>query len=265
MGIFEAIKKGFGVSLKALPLVVVLFVFNLIWNLINIPLTPAPGTTPTPQATMIAFIASVIFILTSIFVQSGSLALVRDQLKQGAMKLGSFASYGSKFYVRLFLINLLLILIIFVAALIAGVTVAAAGAVKNAVLTVAATVIAVIVGLIAIYYLLLLAMSPYVLVCEELGAVESLKRSFRVVKRSLLKVLGLIIVVLLITLGIGLLAGFLSGAATAFLPARVGQVIVAIVSSAVNGYLGIVMMGAFIAYYLGLVAQDNAPGAAKVF
>ena len=47
MGMLEAIKKGFGVASKNLVLILVLFVFNLIWNMANIavmsPIVPAPG------------------------------------------------------------------------------------------------------------------------------------------------------------------------------------------------------------------------------
>ena len=41
MGIIEAIKKGFGVASRNLGLVLVLFVFNLIWNIVNVAIMPA--------------------------------------------------------------------------------------------------------------------------------------------------------------------------------------------------------------------------------
>ena len=47
MGIIEAIKRGFGIATKMFVLVLILFVFNAVWNIGMIPLTrqfvPQPG------------------------------------------------------------------------------------------------------------------------------------------------------------------------------------------------------------------------------
>ena len=83
MGMLEAIKRGFGVASKNLALVLVLFVFNLIWNMINLAFMPAGATAaPTagattipaipPEAVLSTLAISVLFIFVSIFMQGGS-------------------------------------------------------------------------------------------------------------------------------------------------------------------------------------------------
>lgn len=262
MGVIEAIKKGFGTASKNLGLVLVLFIFNLIWNLASIPFARpglmGPGAPPpTPQVTAAALIFSIVFILLSIFVQGGSLGLVRDYIKEGKMKLANFPSYGLKYYLRLLGLGLIIILIIGIVALIAALIVAATAPLNNTVVTIVATVVAIIIGVLGLYYVLLLMMSPYSLICEELGIIESLKRSVGVVRKALGRVILLLVLVILISLGIGFVIGFLTGLISAAIPAGAGQVLIGIVTSAYNGYLGVVMMAAFIVFYLALIGKEK--------
>lgn len=252
MGIIEAIKKGFGVATKSMGLVIVLFVFNLIFNMISIPLAVTPGTVPSPQTTSAALIFSIIFILASVFIQGGTLGLVRDYIKEGKMKLNSLASYGLKYYMRLFVLGALIILIITVVALIASLIVTATTPLNNTVITVLASIIAIIIGGVGLYYILLLVMAPYSIVCDETGIIESMKKSLKLVRKVILKVILLILAIILISLGIGFIVGFLTGIATVAMPARGGQVVIGIVNSLLNGYLGIVMTAAFMGFYLSL-------------
>jgi hypothetical protein len=146
MGMLEAIKKGFGVASKNLMLVFVLFVFNLIWNMVNIAImpvgvVPAPGadaaTAPVvpPEAALTTLAFSILFILVSIFMQGGSLGVVRDYIKEGKMKLSQFASYGLKYYLRLLGLGLVIILFVFIIAVIAALIVAATAPLNNVIAT----------------------------------------------------------------------------------------------------------------------------------
>lgn len=257
MGIMEAIKKGFGVAAKCLGLVLVLIIFNLIWNLVSIPFMPKPGAGLTPQLTLAAVTFSIIFILISIFVQGGVLGLVKDYVKQGKVKLADFASYGLKYYLRLLGLGLLIILVVLVIGLIAALIIAVTTPLNNTVVTVIAAIIAIAIGAIGLYFVLLLIMSPYVLVCDELGVIESMKRSIGVVRRAIGKVLILLVLLILISLGIGLLIGFITGLITVAMPAQAGQVIVGIISSIFNGYLGLVMTASFMIFYLALTSKEK--------
>ncbi|MDP3804237.1 MAG: hypothetical protein Q8Q87_01655 [Candidatus Omnitrophota bacterium] len=255
-GILEAIKKGFGVAAKNLGLVLILIVFNMIGSLVSMPFAIQPGQTPTPQVTASALIFSVVFILISIFFQGASLGLIRDYVKGGIAKLGSFASYGIKYYLRLLSLGLLIILIIGIVALVAGLIVAATTPLNNAIVTNIAIAVAVaIVAVVGLLYFIPLTLSPYALVCGELGVIAAMKSSLATAKKPFSRVLLLVllfVLLILIALGIGLVIGFLVGLLTAVMPAAAGRIAMAIVTSIINGYLGVMMTGSFMVFYLGL-------------
>lgn len=263
MGIMDAVKKGFALTAKALPLILILFGFNLVWNLASIPFAQ-PAATPNPQVTASALGLSLLFILISIFVQGSSLGLVRDTIKEGAMKLSQFVAYGAKYYLRLLLLGILIVLIIAIIALVAAVVVAVTAPLNNVVVTIVAAVIAIAIAAAGLYAILLLMLSPYALVCEELGVVASMKRSMEVVKKSIGKVILLLVVLILIALGAGFVIGFLTGLITAAMPVQASQIVIGVINSAFNGYFGIVMLGSFMAFYLAIAGKEKV-AAQKVF
>lgn len=269
MGILEAIKKGFGVASKNLALILVLFIFNLIWNIVNITLLPA-GALPTlrtaaaappavsPQVSLAVFAFSLLFILVSIFMQGGSLGVIRDYIKEGKTKLAQFASCGLKYYLRLLGLSILIILLVLITAVIAALIIVAATPLNNVVVTVIAAIIAVAIGLAGIYFVALFVLSPYSLICEEVGIIEAMKRSIRVVKKAFWRVVLLLLLLILIAVGIGVLLGILTGLLTLVIPAKAGQIVIGVVNSLFNGYFGIVMMAAFMAFYLTLAGKEKA-------
>ena len=271
----EAIKKGFGVASKNMALVLVLFVFNLVWNMINIAIIPAgampapganAGTAPVipPETALMTLVFSILFVLVSIFMQGGSLGLVRDYIKEGKAKLGAFASYGLKYYLRLLGLGLIVILLVLIVAVIAALIVAATAPLNNVIATVIASIIAIAIGLVGIYFVILLVMSPYTMVSDEIGVIEAMKRSMRVVKKSFGKILLLLVLLVLIAIGIGVLLGVATGLLTVALPLKIGQMVIGVVNSLFNGYFGIVMMASFMALYLALAGQEKTV-AQKVF
>jgi hypothetical protein len=260
-GVFEAIKKGFGIATKGLGLVSILIVFNIIGNLLSIPFAIDPAQTPTAEQTTAAIIFAVIFILISIFVQGGALALVRDYVKEGKMKLASFASYGAKYYLKLLGLGVLIVLIIAVVAIIAALLIAVTAPLNNIIISSIAIAIAIAIGVVAaLLYFIPLALSPYALMCEDLGIIASMKRGLAVARKPFVRVFMLVILFLamfLISLGIGLVFGFIVGMISALIPEMAAKILMAVVTSIINGYLGVVMMGGFMVYYLGLVAKTE--------
>jgi len=260
-GVFEAIKRGFGIATKSLNLVLILIIFNLAGNLASMPFIIAPGQTPTNQVIAGALIFTTIFILISIFIQGGALCLVRDIIKEGKMKLASFASYGAKYYFKLLGLGVLMVLIIGIVALIAALIIAVTAPLNNPVISGIAIAIAIAIGVIAsLFYFIPFALSPYALICEGLGVIASMKRGLVVAKKPFVRVFLLILlfaILILISLGVGVVFGFIVGLVGAMLPAMGGKVLMAVVTSIINGYLGIVMMAAFMVYYLGLAANTE--------
>jgi len=260
-GVFEAIKRGFGIATKSLGLVLVLIVFNLIGNLVSIPFEVPAGQAPSPQMMPATIILIMVVVLISIFIQGGALGLVRDAIKEGRMKLASFASYGAKYYLKLLGLGVLIILIIGIVALIAGLLIAVTVPLKNAVVSAVAIAFAIAIGVIAsLFYFIPFTLSPYALICEDLGVIAALKRSLTVAKKPFIRILLLIllfVVVILISLGIGMVLGFIVGLISSMMPAMAGKILMAVAASVINGYLGVAMMAAFMVYYLSLAAKGE--------
>lgn len=265
MGIIEVVKKGFVVATKNLGLVLILFIFNLIGNLISLPLTPEQGTQPSAAMTAPLLAFTVIFILISIFIQGGTLGAVRDYAKEGKMRLNIFAAYGAKYYVKLLLLGIFIVAVVVVVALIAALLVAATAPLNSRPITVIATIIAIIIGIIAtLLYFIPLTLSPYALVCDESGVVEAIKKSLKTAKKPFSRVFALLllfIVLLLISIGVVLVIGYIVNIVIALLPAGAGRIITAAVTSIINGYLGVVMTASFMTYYMMLSSKDNTSGA----
>lgn len=254
MGVIEAIKKGFGVAAKGMALVAVLFAFNLIGNLATLPFTPEPGAAVAAQATLPLLAISLIFILISIFIQGGSLGLVRDIFKEGKMKIASLVQYGAKYYVRLLVLGIIILLLVAVVALLAALVVGLTAPLNNALISgiAVALVLAVTVAL-ALCFFIPFILSPYAIVCDELGAIEALKKGIAVGRNPFSRVftlLLLVVLLVLIALGVGFLIGLLVGLVSVVIPAGAARILMLVVSSAVNSYLGVVATAAFMGYYL---------------
>lgn len=257
MGVIQAIGKGFGIATKSLGLVMVLFVFNVAGSVASLPFAAvAPGATATPQLTIGALIFSIAFILISIFVQGGTLGLVRDSIKEGKMNLAAMAQYGMKYYLRLLGLGILIVLIIAIVALIAGLIIAVTAPLNNPVVTTIAVVIAIAIAIImGLLFFIPFTLSPYAIVCDEAGVVDSMKKGLDVARKPFVRVfvlLALIVLLVLIALLIGFVVGFLIGLITAFVPAGIGRGVMMVVTSALNGYLGVVITASFMAFYLAL-------------
>ena len=226
MGIIESIKKGFSVAFRSMDLVLALFVFGFIWNLINV-FAFKNTENPTTQEAVLMIITGIVFILFTIFMQAGSLGYVCDRVKTGSANLSSFASSGGKYYLRILVIGL-------------------------------------IVGAVAVVFILLMFLAPYIAVSEERKAIESLKKSVSTVKANFLRILGVFGLLILIGFVFGLVVGLVFALVSLGVKGPAADVIFSALSSFVNSYLGVVVTGAFMNYYLALASNSkpNASGAA---
>lgn len=248
MGIGESIQKGFGIAKKSGSLIILLFVFSAVFNLMNVFLAPAnqdPNTPPSPV--MIA--AGVVFLFLSIYFQSGSMGYVRDLLKTGSATLANFKATAGKYYLRLLCLGIVVSLVIGVFMLVAAL---ALGFLRGN-LAPLGVVLAIFFGALGIYFVVLFFLSPYAAVVDEKKVGESIKLSMKLVKKNILFLLGLVLLLVLIGFGIGLLLGaILAGVSFLIKAEMVTQIIFALLSSAVNSYLGVVVTGAFMSFYLSL-------------
>ena len=253
MGIGETIQKGFGATKKSMPLVLLLFGFGLVFNLVNLflaPKNPDPDAPPSPLLVALG----ITFIFISIFFQAGSMAFVRDLVKTGKASLGNFSAGGGKYYLRLLMLGIVVSLIIGVFVLLAALAVAF---LKDNLAPVG-VVLAIFSGALGIYFVVMLFLSPYAAVVDEKGVGESIKISMKLVKKNVLTLLGVSAILIVIGFGIGVLLGaVLAGLAYAVKQEMVNQVVFAFLSSWVNAYLGVAVTAAFMSFYLSLSDRNN--------
>ena len=258
MKVMDAIKRGFEIANSNMNLVLVIFIFNCVWNLGIIPFSPVTptagmGVAMSPVLTLI----SLAFILASIFIQGGVLGCMMDIVKKGGVDLSKFKDYGLKFYLRLVCLALIIILIIGVIAFIATLIVAASAPTKNAVIIAITTILALIIGGAGIYLVILLFLSPYILVAEDVGIVDSMRRSIEFVRLALARVIGLGALLVLIGLGIGLITGIIAGVISLAIKGKFLQAIAGILNGGVNAYLSVIVTGCLVTFYLALKGSGS--------
>lgn len=254
MGIGEAIKKGFSTAKQCFNLVLVLFVFGAIWNVLSIFISPAPGATPDTATTVKLISVGLAFILLSIYVQAGSLGFICEKLKQSQVAFSRFFELGGKYYLRILLLGLLIALIAGVLILVAALGLAA----LQGNLQIIGVIIALLLAALGIYLALLFFLAPYAIIADNDKTITAVKKSVGLVKQNILKVLGILSILVLIGFGIGVLLGISFAALSASTAGKTPQIIFGVLSSFVNAFLGVVVTGSFMAFYLSLSRNSGA-------
>ncbi len=252
MGILGSIKKGFSVAGSSVPVALILFVFGFVFNVINLMITPENQDPNTPPSVpMIA--VGIAFILITVFMQGASMAYVRNKIKQSSAALGDFFSSGMHFYIRIFVLSIIMALIIGVFVLAAALAVGALGESMRLV----AAVLAILSAAMGIFVLLLFFFAPYIVVNEELGVIASLKRSVSLVRSSFIKVIGLALLLILAGFLVGIVIGFAVGFVSPMMPPMASKILFAFISSFVNAFLGLFVTSSFMSFYLS--RSSSAP------
>lgn len=253
MGIGESIQKGFGVAKKSTFLLLLLFGVGFILNMAQVTLVPKnldPNAPPPP----LLVVLGTLFIFLTIFLQAGSMGYVHDRIKTGTATLAGFASSGRKFYLRLLLLGVVVALIVGLFVLLAALSVAF----LKGKLAVVGVPLAILFGALGIYFVVMLFLAPYAVVVDGKTVRQSIQLSMRLVKKNILLLLGISALLILIGFGMGLVLGaVLAGTSYLIKQEIVSQTIFAFLSSGVNAYLGIVVTGAFMNFYLSLPERNN--------
>ncbi|MBI4432991.1 MAG: hypothetical protein HY592_05895 [Candidatus Omnitrophica bacterium] len=252
MRIGESLKKGFSTAQESMSLISVLFLFGLFWNLVNVFYT-SQFESPDAQISIVVLVIATVFVLLSVFMQAGSLGFVREKVKTGTASLATFTASGGKYYWTLFVIGLMVSLVIGIFVLLA---VLAAAALNQS--DIAAVIAAVIISGIGIYIVLLMFLAPYIAVSEDKKAIASIRQSIGVVRKNILRVVGLALLLVVIGFVIGLVLGALFAVLSGAMPGTISQVLFAVLSSFVNSYLGVLVTAAFMSFYLGLTTSTQA-------
>jgi hypothetical protein len=206
----------------------------------------------------VSAIASLVFFLIFIFLQGGALGLIRDFIKTDSIVFPQFTEYGKKFYVKILLLLLLYFAIALGVVLILALI--SAGLLYLGDNVAVRSVIAVIITVVSVMVITALIYPIYAVVTEDMGPVQALKRGITVAKSNFLGTLGLFLLLLLISLLISLLIGFIAGVVTIPLGDTVSRIVLSLVNAVVQSYIPVVMMIAFMRFYMGLIAKSGAEG-----
>ena len=259
MEIMEVVKKGLTETSKLMKVVLIFFVFNVIMGIISLPLNN-PLNADDPGIALLSGILTLVFFLGFVFLQGGALGIVKDRIKTGAGELSQFAAYGKKFYLRI--LGLLLMYVLIAVAVVLLLALLSAGLLLLGDNIFVRSIIAVIITVVAFIMITLLIYPVYAIVVDDVGPVMALRNGINASKDNFKKTLGAFVVLLVASLLISLVIGFLTGIATMPFGDLVSRVILAIVNAAVQSYIPVVMMVAFMSLYMSLktgAAQPQAP------
>ncbi len=254
MSVGEAVKKGFSVMKRSFDLVLALFVFGAVWNIISVFVKPIQTATPDTATTVKILVIGLVFIMASVFVQGGSLGYICEKVKQGSAGFPKFFESGAKYYLRILFLGLLIGLIALALILLATLAVAA----LQGPLAVGGVIVALLLGAVGIYLALLFFLAPYAIVADNEKTIAAIKKSMSLVKQNMLKLLGILLILVAVGFGIGILLGIGFAALSAAIPAgNAAQIAFGVVSSFINAILGVVVTGSFMSFYLS-ISNNNA-------
>lgn len=258
MKVIEAIGRGFNIAGRSLGILAVLFVFNVIWNLASIPFLGSAQPSVRQKVNPQLLGLTAIFILINIFIQGGLFGALKDAVISGrGAGLGNFAGYGKKFYLRFLGLGIFIMLGILFAILIIGLIFGISIVVKNIVVGIISVSVGIILTLIALYYLFMFFLSPYVLVVGDVGIFRAMGDSLRFVKNNFVKMAGLTTLLVLIGFGIGFIMGILTGVLSFVVKGTAFHIVTGVVTGAVNSYITVIISAALIVYYCGLSGLDK--------
>ena len=255
MWIVEIVKKSFEQTAKLLNLVLVFFVFNSIIGLLSLPLSN-PDQAANPGIVILSLVSSIVFFLIFVLLQGGALGMVRDQIKSGSADLSRFVDYGKQFYGRIFSLLVLYVLLAIGAVLLLSLVSAGILLLGDNVVT--RSLVAIVITAAAITIITYLVYPIYIIAVDDTATLASFKKGIAVTKANFVKTLGLFMSMLLVSLVMSLGIGFIVGLLSVALPVGVGQILVAIVNAAVQSYVSIIMITAFMTFYCSLGSPTAA-------
>ena len=239
----DSVKKAFVLSVKALKLFYILAAVNIVANIINFLVIPAPVNVEMSIGRSFAVMGlTILFALVGLFVYGGALAYIKELIKVGAANLDSFVDNGKKYFVRLLAVSAL----IFLVTLVVGIALfILLGLLPQAL----KPLIILIMTLVFIALAVLLIMPAYALVANDLGIIESIKKGISVGKKNFLKILGILAIMILVVIGVMIAASLVSGILS-FILRPISGLVAAIVMAIANAVLTVLVSIAYMDFYL---------------
>lgn len=263
MKVLEVIKRG-GASVKdiLLPMVVVC-IFNFVSAFAMLMVI---GLNPTPEKIAEAVVPMVILfilmLLTWFFIQGGLFSSVMSVLKTGQLNMGEFIGNCSKYFLRLFGLNLIggLITIVLwiIGAFLTGIFVAFGGG-DNVFFNIIGGIVLLftLVGVAIVAMPILI--SQYLSVIKDGGVRDSLSQGFTFIKKYFWRTVGLFLVLAIsifsVSFAVNLIAAFLGNAIKGMGAAAISIIL----TSVTNGAIATFSAACIMTYLLGIEQSEEQP------
>ncbi len=267
MKVLEVIKQGGAAFKDVLPPMAILCVFNCISAFVMLMLI---GLNPTPDK--IAEIAGpmvivfLLMMLTWIFIEGGLFSSVLSVLKTGSLNMGEFISNCSKYFLRLLGLNIIggLITILFwiVGAFLTGIFIAFGGG-DNIFFNIIGGIVLLLTLIAVAIVAMPILISQYFTVINNIGVRDSLARSFSFIKKYFWKTVGvfflLAICIFVVSFFVNMIASLLGNAIQGMGAAAISIIL----TSLVNGAIGVFSATCIMIYLLGIIQSEEQPAAAE--
>ncbi|MBN1871469.1 MAG: hypothetical protein JW800_02745 [Candidatus Omnitrophica bacterium] len=239
----DSVKKAFTLGKKALKLFYVLACFNIMANLVNVMIIPAPVDAEMSLGrSMLVIIVTLLIAVAAVFITGGSIAYVRELVKTGATELTTFLENAKRYFLPLLAVSLIIIVLFLLIGIIFSViTGVMAGVLKAIVLL--------LMILAFIVLSVLFIMAPYMLIGRDVGVMDAIKGSLLFAKDNFLKILGIMAIMLGIALVVMIVASFFTGVLS-FILKPLSRVITSIVMALVNAAMAILVNIAYMDFFL---------------
>ncbi len=185
----------------------------------------------------------------SVFVKAGSLGYIRDKIRTGAATLANFSISGRRYYFRL--LGLKLLFFLMVAATIESVDFFKD---KLAVLDLA---LELLIHVLLFYFLILLAFSPNAIVVDEKTMRESIKMTTRLFIKNIYSFFIMFMFSYLIVFLIAPMHEALERSSCVIQQKMIFQIVSAFLSSWVSAFFEVVLIVAWMSFYLSLPDRNN--------
>jgi len=266
MKALEAIKRGGAAFTDILPPMTVICVFNFISAFIMFMLI---GLNPTPdkiaEITGPMVIVFFLMMLAWFFLEGGLFSSVMSVLKTGNLNMGEFISNCTKYFLRLLALNMIggLIAILFwlVGAFLTGIFVALGGG-DNIFFNIIGGIVLLLTFIGVAVVAMPIVISQYFTVINNLGVRASLGKGFSFMKKYFWKTVGFFLLLAFCVF----VASFFVNVIVALLGNAIkgmGAAVISIVlTSLVNGAIGVFTAACIMTYVLGILQSEEQPAVA---
>jgi hypothetical protein len=261
MGILDTVKKGFSLMVSSLSIVAIFFAYGAVTNFINVQFTSKVQTDPATASNPLMALSialSLLSVFLGLYLQAGSMGYFKEKLQAGKSGLPTFFASGTRYFLPLLIFGLIIMGIVAVASVGSIVMV-------RTLPRPVAILGSIVLAAAALTFVVAWFLAPYAIVVNGKSVPAAMKESVALVKQNLVKIVLIGLILIAIGFLVGFVFGLITGVGGAVLNRQnqgaVPQGVIALMSSVVNAFLGVLMTTTFMHFYLKTTGQEHASAA----